>query len=98
MAASLISLYRGSFPNLNGGHASLVYFRELQKTPESSFLSAYRSATPEALAEDYLGQVWRNAKILTMKFDRLKQAYVYMALAIVPWTAALVVFNGMGEK
>jgi hypothetical protein len=95
MVASLISLYRGSFPYLNGGHASLVYFRELQKMPESSFLDAYRTATPDSLADDYLGQTWRNAKILTLKFDRLKQAYVYMAWAIIPWAVALVCFNAM---
>jgi hypothetical protein len=98
IAASLLSLYRGSFPNLNGGHTSLVYFRELQKKPESDFLTAYRNLKGDSLADDYLGQVWRNAKILSLKFDRLKDAYVFMAWAIAPWAAALVTFNNIGAK
>ncbi|MFW9438924.1 Pycsar system effector family protein [Xanthomonas euvesicatoria] len=90
LIASFMQLYRGSFPNLEGGHASIVFFREIQKKSETEFLKAYREASAEALAEDYLGQAWRNSKILTMKFDRLKSSYIYMAWAVLPWAVTLM--------
>ena len=87
---SFVQLYRGSFPTLEGGHASIVFFREIQKKSEAEFIRAYRETTAEALAEDYLGQAWRNSKILTMKFDRLKSSYVLMAWAILPWAFTII--------
>lgn len=34
IAGSLWNLYRGAFPQLTGGHKSLVYFREIAKRSE----------------------------------------------------------------
>ena len=38
IAASLWFLYRVAFPALDGGHESLIYFREIAKRTESSFI------------------------------------------------------------
>jgi len=89
MFGSLLQLFRGSFPDLNGGHSSLVYFREIAKLRESEFRDSYGGLTADKLAEDFLEQSWRNAKILTMKFDRLKASYICMAFATLPWSIGL---------
>ena len=89
---SLWKLYQGSFPQLAGGSQSLVYFREIAKRTEVQFVAEFSGATPESLAKDLLGQVWRNAQILSEKFDYLVWAYRLMALSVIPWAIAIVVF------
>jgi len=94
---SFLQLFRGSFPVLDGGQTSLIYFRSIGKLRESDFLDRYHSLTPAQLADDYLEQTWRNSKILTIKFDCLKTAYVYMAWAALPWSIILVSLSGEGQ-
>jgi hypothetical protein len=36
--------------------------------------------------------VWRNSEILTVKFDSLKLAFTFLALAIAPWIVTLALF------
>jgi hypothetical protein len=92
LAASIAMLYRGSFPNLSGGQSSLVYFREIAKRTEHRFVEEFSAQNEKHYANDLLGQVWRNAQILTIKFDCLKLAFTFLAIAIVPWIVSLVLF------
>lgn len=88
-AWALLALYRGSFPELNGGHASLVYFREVAKLREADYTQRFAALPKNELARDHLEQAWRNARILTTKFNQLQRAYQWTALSIVPWMIAL---------
>jgi hypothetical protein len=92
LGMSIAMLYRGGFPNLSGGEGSLVYFREIAKRTENKFIEEFREQSEKDYSSDLLGQVWRNSKILTVKFDCLKYAFLFMALAIVPWIASLAMF------
>lgn len=87
---AMVELYRSSFPNLEGGERSLIYFREIGARTESDYLRDFYALTDEAYAKELLAQNWRNAIILRMKFDRLKVAFVTIALTLIPWTAFLV--------
>jgi len=89
-ACALRALYRGSFPSLDGGHSSLVYFREVSKLRESDYKDRFAKLRAPELACDHLEQAWRNSRILTMKFDQLQLAYQWTAISIVPWVIALV--------
>ncbi|EUC18841.1 Pycsar system effector family protein [Paraburkholderia hospita] len=82
-------LYRGSFPSLEGGAGSLVYFREIAVRGEHDFIVAFTRLSSSALTEDLLSQSWRNSVILTQKFASLRRAYVWSAFSIVPWALAL---------
>jgi hypothetical protein len=82
----------GGFPNLKGGEASLVYFREIAKLREHSFIEKFSAQSEKQYANDLLAQVWRNSQILSTKFDSLKLAFTFMALAILPWIVSLVLF------
>jgi hypothetical protein len=86
---ALLALYRGSFPELSGGHASLVYFREVAKLREADYTERFSALSKSALARDHLEQAWRNARILATKFDQIQRAYQWTALSIVPWAIAL---------
>jgi hypothetical protein len=92
LGTSVVVLYRGSFPNLAGGESSLIYFREIAKRTEHRFVEEFSAQSEKHYASDLLGQVWRNSQILSIKFDCLKRAFIFMALAIVPWIASLALF------
>ncbi len=92
LAASLALLYRGSFPNLKGGESSLVYFREIAKRREHHFIETFSAQTEKQYGHDLLAQVWRNSEILTVKYDSLKLAFTFLALAILPWIVTLALF------
>lgn len=93
LVASLWHLYQGSFPNLEGGGGSLVYFGEIAKRTEARFIEEYRALTEEGLAKDLLGQAWRNSEILRQKFSHLVWAYRFMGLASFAWASALVLLQ-----
>jgi hypothetical protein len=95
-ALAMRELYLGSFPSLNGGHASLVYFREAAKMREADYTERFAALSKAALARDHLEQAWRNAKILTAKFDHLQRAYQWTAGSIIPWAIALVLLSAGG--
>jgi hypothetical protein len=89
---SIWNLYKGAFPNLEGGNLSLVYFREIAKRTEAKFIDEFMTQDPGDHVKDVLGQVWRNSEILTEKFKYLKVAFVFMALAVLPWAVSLAIF------
>jgi hypothetical protein len=85
LAVSLYFVYRCQFPQLDGGHGSIVYFREITKRTESDFISEFHSATHEKYLDDILGQVWRNSEILQFKFAVLKRSFLLTGFALIPW-------------
>lgn len=87
---AMVELYRSSFPDLEGGERSLIYFREIGARTESDYVREFYALTDEAYAKELLAQNWRNSKILRMKFDRLKVAFIAIALSLVPWTVFLI--------
>lgn len=89
---SIWSLYKGAFPNLAGGNLSLVYFREIAKRTEAKFIDDFLAQDETVYVKDVLGQVWRNSQILDQKFNHLKRAFVFMALAVLPWAVSLAIF------
>jgi len=92
LGVSIVFLYFGSAPNLKGGEASLVYFGEIAKHREHKFIEDFKAQDEVNYANDLLGQAWRNAKILTIKFHSLKWAFRFMAFAIPPWLVSLALF------
>jgi hypothetical protein len=92
LGVSIVFLYVGSAPNLKGGEESLVYFAEISKHREHKFIEDFAAQSEREYANDLLGQAWRNAKILSIKFHCLKWAFRFMAFAITPWLISLGFF------
>lgn len=90
LLSSLYFVYRCTFPHLMGGSASLIYFREIARRTEAKFIDEFLAQNDEAHTRDMLGQVWRNAEILKLKFEAMKIAFVLTAVALIPWTVFLV--------
>ena len=92
IGTSVVFLYRGGFPSLKGGKASLVYFREIAGRTEHQYIEQFKEQSEDDLVNDLLGQVWRNSEILTAKFFALKVAFLMLALAMIPWLVGLALF------
>lgn len=90
IAVSYYFIYRCSFPNLAGGHKSLVYFKEVGKLREVDYIASFRAMSSEAYIDDVLGQTWRNSQILAEKFWAVRIAFIATGFALLPWTAFLI--------
>jgi hypothetical protein len=88
---SLWNLFQGSFPRLEGGHRSLIYFREIANRSEEKFVEEFLSQNDDQLAKDLLSQIWQNSKILRLKYDHLKVAFTTLAFAIPFWVISLAI-------
>jgi hypothetical protein len=88
--ASLFYVYRCSFPDLKGGHSSLIYFNEVSKLREQEYVKSFRGMSTEEFLDDVLSQAWRNSQILTKKFAAIKTAFILTALGLAPWIGFLI--------
>lgn len=82
---ALAYLYVCAFPQLKGGAGSLVYFGEIARRTEVTFSSEFKAATAEERLDDIASQIWRNSQILETKFNAVKWAFIWTAIALVPW-------------
>ena len=92
LGISFVYLYKGAFPDLRGGSESLVYFSEIAKKTEAKFLQEFSQLSQVEYVSELCGQTWRNSQILATKFQCLKSAFVFLAVAVIPWTFSLAEF------
>lgn len=86
----MLNLYWCTFPHLDGGEKSLVYFNEIAKLREADYLEKYGVILEEELRRDVIGQIWRNSEIVAEKYRYLKHATRAVMLSVVPWVMLLV--------
>jgi Family of unknown function (DUF5706) len=90
IAWSMLNLYRCAYPNLEGGHASLIYFSEIAKLRESVYVDKLEAVTEVDWKKDLAGQIWRNSEILKCKYGYLKTATIAATLSLIPWAILLI--------
>lgn len=90
IAWTILNLYRCAYPHLKGGTESLVYFNEIAKLTESTYVSRFTSLPQERLEADLAGQIWRNSEIVACKYGYLKHATIAATLSLLPWTILLL--------
>jgi hypothetical protein len=100
IVASLYYVWRGLFPDVRGGtltdgRTSLVFFGTIAARTEIVFVADAASQTEDDHTRDLFSQVWINSKILSIKFESLRVAFLWMLVSIIPWMAALGVFASM---
>lgn len=86
----MVHLYRCTYPHLEGGQQSLIYFAEIVKKQPHAYVRAIDSVKLEAYREDVAGQIYRNAEILCLKYRFLKRATIGASVSIIPWSALLL--------
>ena len=94
LVASLFQLYIAYSPHLSGGsRSSLVYFRDIGSLSENDYIQKVRAQNDSERMDDLLSQVWRNSEILTIKFRKLKWAFRFTALSLIPWLTFLTLVS-----
>lgn len=86
VASVMLNLYRCAYPHLEGGHGSLIYFKEIAKLRESEFVDRFKAVSQTNFMSDLAGQIWRNAEVLSCKYRYLKYATIGAILSLIPWT------------
>jgi hypothetical protein len=85
VALSLFFVMRELVPHLDGGRNSIIYFGEIAMRTEATFIEEFERLSQASLTRDALGQVWRNAQILKIKFGAVNWAFKITTAALVPW-------------
>ena len=89
LVASLVFIYRGTYPRTKGPGGSLVHFGSVAGEDLEEFKARFRACDARGHLDDVLGQVHRNAEILDHKFAELRRAYRCLLAAVIPWAIAL---------
>lgn len=76
-------------PRLEAPHASNVFFGGISKLDSRSFIEQMRSQNENALADDLLLQIHRNAQIAAKKYGWISKAYWLAYVGAVFWFPAL---------
>lgn len=92
VCVALWQLYKCFYPELEGGHNSLVYFREAAKLTESEYVRRFQTQPLGEHNTDLLQQAWRIAQVDLAKYESLKTAMVGFAFSIAFWLVVLGVF------
>lgn len=85
-----VHLYLCTYPHLNGGNSSLIYFGEIAKLREAEYIERYGALTKDELKTDLAGQIWRNSEIASCKYLYLKRATIAAMISLIPWTLFLL--------
>ena len=79
------------FPHLAPGERmSLIYFRDIALDTWRNYHQALTTTSEDALLEDLSCQIWRNSKILRIKYDETQLALKLMVVALLPWLLLLL--------
>ena len=91
LLVSYYHLFKANFPDDTGSEDSLVFFKRIQERTEANYITEFLDCSEAKLRDDLLGQVWRNACILCVKYTRVKQAIIATALSVVPLVIVLMI-------
>jgi hypothetical protein len=89
LLGSYAFLYRANFPQMGGGQGSLVYFAEIRKRTEGTYVAEFEAADADAYRTDMLGQVWRNSVILCEKYQAVSIAVRLTLATLLPFAVFL---------
>jgi hypothetical protein len=86
----LLRIYETMFPRLNASGSSLIFFGEAAKLDEAAFRERFTQLNETALLTDAATQVWRTSAIVSAKYAKARAAFHWLAYALIPWLAFLV--------
>ncbi len=93
LVASLVFIYRGTYPRTKGPSRSLVYFGSIAEEDLRDLKQRFLACGKEDHLDDVLEQVHRNSEILNIKFTELQKAYRCLLVAVIPWAITLYLFG-----
>jgi len=95
LAASLLFICLGSYPQTKGPSKSLLYFGSIAKNSFKKYQEAFLKQSAEEHLNDLLEQCHRNSEILDRKFWSLKWAYRMLFIGVLPWAITIYLFKSI---
>lgn len=85
LIGSIICLALATFPRLDGPKGSIVFFSGIASKNEGAFIEEINNISEEALIEDALKQVYRNAEIASEKYAYIKKSMIQSFVSLPLW-------------
>jgi hypothetical protein len=92
---TLLFVYLGNYPRLEGHSESLFYFGSICKKSKKQYKKVFSKRTKEELLSDILEQCHRNSEILDKKFNYLKRAFIALLISVIPWLITIYLFRSI---
>lgn len=92
---SLLCVYLGNYPRLEGPSDSLFYFGSICKKCLIQYQQEFFKRTKEECLKDVLEQCHRNSEILNKKFKYLKWGYRLLLISVIPWIITIYLFRSI---
>ena len=90
LLVSSFHLFKANFPDDHGGEGSLIFFKQIQQRTEVNYIGEFLACDEAKFRNDLLGQIWRNACILCVKYTRMKKAILATAISVAPFIVFLI--------
>lgn len=90
LLVSYYHLFKANFPDDNGGEDSLVFFKPIHERTEANYIDEFLACNEAKYRNDLLGQIWRNACILSVKYTRVRKAILTTTISIAPFIVLLI--------
>ena len=94
LGASLVLVLMSVIPRRRAPSGdSLVFFGTIARHSAQDFAQSFKDQSMAAYLDDLLFQCHASAAIVSIKFAKLRQAYVLLGIAVIPWVGALYLFG-----
>lgn len=93
LGISLAFIITGIYPRTKGPSKSLLYFGSISKYNLVEYKQQFIEIAIDQYLNDLLEQCHRNSEIVSRKFKRLKLAFLFLIISVLPWTIAIYLFN-----
>ena len=91
LAVATLRIYEALFPHLDGPQrSSLLYFCDIAAFKEDEYVERLKAVGTETVIADAASQAWRNAEILTIKFNKVRAAFRWMVASLPVWLLFLL--------
>lgn len=89
LAAAVLCCAMSVLPRVSGPESSLLFFVRIAERTAEEYKTHFHATTPDALLDDCLAQIHRNAEIACEKFKYVRRGMVWSFLAVIPWLGTL---------
>ena len=93
LGTSLAFIIMGIYPRTKGPSKTLLYFDSISKYSLIEYKQRFTEITIDKYLNDLLEQCHRNSEIVSKKFKRLKVAFLFLIIGVLPWAIAIYLFN-----
>jgi hypothetical protein len=89
LGCSVVCVAMTVLPRMSGPATSFIFFGRIAERNVANYTHEFRNADADALLDDCLAQIHRNAEIALAKYQWVSAAMRWSFAALIPWVTAL---------